>query len=244
MERHAMTFAVRQGTEQEARQILSSYPRPETDIDGDARLLGTTVFFCREQVVRVMDVEGPLLTVMRHLATQPAIRATEAALNPLLAHERDLSDPSAARAFFVRAMMRRAVHRVTDSELLASSAGTSRHRIALRYPVRPGHGDKVAAVLASGRPLAVGTRERTVLANTTVFHQGDLVIRIADVVGSIEAACDHLGRTVIGAPTTEQLDGLLEPGWDLGTESGFRQFFAEQQLTLVTDRRAHEPVDS
>lgn len=235
MERHALTFPVRPGTEQQARQVLSDYPRPATEIDGGARLLGTSVFFWRNHVMRVMDVDGPLPLVQRHLAAQPAIRRTEAALNPLLLEPRDLDDPAAARAFFGRAMMTRVIHRVTDPELLPAEG--PRIRIALRYPVRPGRGADVADVLKGGRPL-LGSASTTVLASTTVFRHGDLVVRVADFVGGLDEAAAHLGRTVIGAPTTPALTELLEPGWDLTTEAGFRRFFAEQRLELVTDRQS------
>jgi SchA/CurD like domain len=241
VERHALTFAVKPRTGREVRRILSDYPRPETEIDGGARLLGTTVFFWHDQVVRVMDVDGPLPVVMQHLAAQPAIRATEEALNPLLAEPRDLNDPAAARAFFMRAMMTRVIHRVTAPHLLAQPRD-GRQRIALRYPVRPGNGEKLTSVVTAGRPLVAG--DQTVLASTTVFRHGDLVVRFAEFVGELEEAGAHLGRTVVGAPTTPQLNELLEPGWDLGTTNGFRRFFHEQQLTLVTDRRADELTGS
>jgi len=244
VERYALTFAVRPGTEPEVQQILSGYPRPQTDIGDGARLLGTTVFLWGARVIRVMDVEGPLPLVMRHLATQPAIRATEESLNPLLAEPRDLSDPGAAAAFFQRAMMRQIVHRVTDPDLLASSAGSVTRRMALVYPLRPGTGDAAASLLADDRPAAVGAEERTVVASTTVFQQGDLLVRAVEYVGEAEDARASLAGTMAGTADTARLTELFEPGWDLGTERGFRRFFAERQPRLVTDRRAEELTEA
>jgi hypothetical protein len=235
MERHALTFTVRPGTEQEARRVLAGYPRPDTEIEGGARLLGTSVFLWRNRVLRVMDVEGPLPLIMRHLATQPAIRQTEAELNPLLTEQRDLDAPGGARDFFARAMMTRIVHRVTDPELLAP--GGERIRIALRYPVRPSRGGEIAEILAGGRPL-LGDGRTTPLASTSLFRHQDFVVRVADFVGGLDAAAEHLGRTVVGAPTTAKLTALLEPGWDLTTTAGFERFFAEQRLALVTHRES------
>lgn len=235
MERHALTFAVRPGTERAARQVLAGYPRPDTEIDGGARLLGTSVFFWRHHVVRVMDVDGPLPLIMRHLSTQPAIRETETALNPLLAEPRDLGDQDAVRGFFARAMMTRVIHRVTEPRLLPASG--DRIRIALRYPVRPGRAAEAAEVIKGARSL-LGAETTTVLASTTVFRHGDLLVRVADFVGDLDQAAEHLGRTVIGRPATSALTPLLEPGWDLTTEDGFGRFFAEQRLALVTHRQA------
>lgn len=240
MERHALTFAVRPGTEPEVQQILSGYPRPRTDIGDGARLLGTTVFLWGARVIRVMDVEGPLPLVMRHLATQPAIRATEEALNPLLAEPRDLSDPGAAAAFFQRAMMRQIVHRITDPDLLASSAGSVTRRMALVYPLRPGTGDAAAKLLSGDRPAAVRAGERTAVASTTVFQQGDLLVRAVEYVGEAEDARASLAEVIAGTAAAARLTELFEPGWDLRTERGFQRFFAARQPRLVTDRRAEE----
>ncbi|GLZ42037.1 SchA/CurD-like domain-containing protein [Actinokineospora sp. NBRC 105648] len=236
MERHALTFPVRPGTEDRVRRVLGSYPRPETEIGGGARLLGTSVFLWANRVLRVLDVTGPLPVVMRHLSEQPAIRRTEQELNPLLVEPRDLTDPQAARAFFTRAMMRRVVHRVTDPELLTDGGG--RTRIALRYPVREGRGGDLAEVLSAARSLSVGSPRQTVLASTTVFQHTDFVVRVAEFACGLDEAAAHLGRTVVGAPGSAAVDELLQPGWQIGTEAGFARFFAEQRLSLVTDRRA------
>jgi SchA/CurD like domain len=200
------------------------------------------------RVVRMMDVEGPLPLVMRHLATQPAIRATEEALNPLLAEPRDLSDPRAAAAFFQRAMMRQIVHQVTDPDLLAPSAGSASHRMALVYPLRPGTGDAAASLLSGGGPAAERADERTVLASTTVFQQGDLLVRVVEYVGEAEDARARLAEAIAGTDAeaiagtdaATRLTEFLEPGWDLRTERGFLRFFTERQLRLVTERRAEE----
>jgi len=240
VERHALTFPVRQGTEPEVRQILSGYPRPQTEIGDGARLLGTAVFLWGPRVVRMMDIEGPLPLVMRHLATQPAIRATEEALNPLLAEPRDLSDPGAAAAFFQRAMMRRIMHWAAGAGLLAPAMATPAHRMALCFPLRPGTGDAAASLLSGWNPMEVRGGAPTMLASTTVFQQGDLLVMAVEYVGESEDARAHLAEAFAGTAAASQLTELLEPGWDLSTERGFQQFFAERRLRLVTDRRAEE----
>ena len=242
MERYALTFAVRPGTEPEVQQVLSDYPRPQTEIGDGARLRGTTVFLWGARVVRMMDVEGPLPLVMRHLAAQPAIRATEEALNPLLAEPRDLTDPGAAAAFFQRAMMRQIVHWTTDPGLLAPPAGAATRRMALAYPLRPGTGDAAAKLLSGGRPATARAGERTVLASTTVFQKDDLLITAVEYAGEAEDA--SLAKAIAGTAVTAGLTELFEPGWDLRTERGLLQFFAERQLRLVTDRRAAELTEA
>jgi SchA/CurD like domain len=240
VERHALTFPVRPGTEPEVQQILSAYPRPQTEIGDGARLLGTAVFLWGPRVVRMMDIEGPLPLVMRHLATQPAIRATEEALNPLLAEPRDLSDPGAAAAFFQRAMMRRVMHWIADPDPLAPAVGSPAHRMALGFPLRPGAGDAAASLLSGWNPMEMRGEAPAMLASTTVFQQGDLLVMAVEYAGETGDARAHLAQAIAGTPAAAQLTELLEPGWDIRTERGFLRFFAERQLRLVTDRRAEE----
>lgn len=240
MERYALTFPVRPGTEPEVQQILSGYPRPQTEIGDGARLLGTAVFLWGPRVVRMMDVEGPLPLVMRHLATQPAIRATEEALNPLLAEPRDLSDPGAAAAFFQRAMMRRMMHWAADPDLPAPSMGSATRRMVLTYPLRPGTGDEAASLLSGWHPAAMPAGAPAPLASVTVFQQHDLLVMAVEYAGETDDARAQLAGAFVGTTAATQLTELLEPGWDLSTEHGFRRFFTERQLKLVTDRRAEE----
>ncbi|MEU7755584.1 SchA/CurD-like domain-containing protein [Micromonospora sp. NPDC049101] len=242
MERYGLTFPVRPEAVDEVRRVLADYPRPQTRIADGVALLATTVFLWRDRVVRIIDVTGPFERIMAHLSADPAIRATEAALNPYLVEQRDLDRPEAARGFFRRAMMRRVVHRETAPELLPSDPTGPRTRLALAYPTSPGRGDDLAAVLAEAGELPVRAAPRTALANTTVFQHGDLVIRFAEVAGDLDTAQRHLSQAVSRAATTGRLTGLLRPGTDLGTQAGFAEFFRDHRLTLVADRRAEEVV--
>lgn len=115
MERYALAFTVKPGSEEEVAKILASYGRPTWVIDENSRLLSTTIFMLKNLVVRVLDVEGDLPTVMRHLASQPEIRAVEEQLTAYLEEPRDMSTPQGAAAFFSRAIMKRVTHRVAGS---------------------------------------------------------------------------------------------------------------------------------
>ena len=56
-------------------------------------------------VVRVMEVEGDLAAVARHLQTQEAIQHLEANLDPYLEEPRDHSSPEAMARFFAQSAM-------------------------------------------------------------------------------------------------------------------------------------------
>ncbi|MGW9479525.1 SchA/CurD-like domain-containing protein [Saccharomonospora azurea] len=236
MERHALTFPVRPGSADAVRRVLSEYPRPQTHIGNGCRLLATSVFLWENHVVRVIDVEGPLPVVMRHLANDPAIRETEEKLNPLLVRPRDFSDPESVGWFFRRAMMTRVVHQ--EASPTPRMPRGKRTRVALRYPVRPGRGEAAARIFAWGQSLPLGAALRTGLAGTTVFRHGDFVVRVLDVEGDADEAIERLGPTVIGGPTAAALTELLEPGCNLATAAGRAKFLAEARLTLVTHREA------
>ena len=60
MERHALLFRVKPGTEEAVAEILAAYQRPPTEIDAETRLLGTTVLMHGNVVVRTMQIEGSL----------------------------------------------------------------------------------------------------------------------------------------------------------------------------------------
>jgi L-rhamnose mutarotase len=117
MERYAITFNCKPGTEQEVAKIFEEYDRPVPHIDDDAQLLNTTIFMHGNVIVRVLEVEGDLIKVVRHLSQQPAIQEVEAKLTPFMEEERDMSTPEGARDFFMKAMMTRVTHRVAGEPL-------------------------------------------------------------------------------------------------------------------------------
>jgi hypothetical protein len=231
MERHALLFRVKPGTEAAVAEILAAYQRPPTEIDADTRLLGTTVLMHSNVVVRTMQIEGSLPRVAAHLARRPEIQAAERALNPYLEIPRDMRGPEGAREFFQRSAMTLLTHRGAP----VLPPGVTRH--ALLYPLRPGTGAAADAVFTGGGdppPQAGDTR----LLSTTVFRHEDTVVRMFEIVGDLDEAIEHLVR----AAALQQVGGRLAPylaeGVDISGEDGLRRFFREQLMTVVTDRRA------
>jgi hypothetical protein len=64
MDRYALTFTVKPGTEEDTARILSSYARPPTAVlpDRPPLLRRTTVLLSGNRVVRLMEVDGDLST--------------------------------------------------------------------------------------------------------------------------------------------------------------------------------------
>jgi hypothetical protein len=170
MERHALLFRIKPGSESTVASILAGYERPETTIDESTRLLGTTVFMRGTVVVRVIEIEGELRRVVAHLASQPAIQATEAALNPHLAEPRDMRDPMAARAFFQRAMMKR----LTEQQPEPAVNGGRRAAIA----ALPLPSAEVVDELYAHYGVNAARPDGAALRSATVFRHGDTLVTV------------------------------------------------------------------
>ncbi|AUG78304.1 Putative polyketide-based spore pigment synthesis protein [Kitasatospora sp. MMS16-BH015] len=231
--RHALTFTVKPGSEPEVARILSGYSSPAARVDDHTRLLRTSLFLRGNRVVRSVEVEGDLAAALRHVAAQPEVRAVEEAINPYLEQHRDLADPESARAFFMRAALP-AVHHTAAEQ----PRGTVT-RYALQYPVRPGCGAAVAALLARQDALAVREGGHP-FAGSTVFQREDTVVRVVDLTAEPETV-PALALGVVGPRAVAVLARLTAPvGHDLRTPAGLARFAADCSMALLTDRRAKD----
>src|SRR6266568_134736 len=80
--------------------------RPRVTPDG-TRLLSTSVFMKDGLVIRMIEIEGNLPELIKHIASEPSIQNVERELDKYLVEEdkRDASTPEGARDFFRRALM-------------------------------------------------------------------------------------------------------------------------------------------
>ncbi|WP_052852535.1 SchA/CurD-like domain-containing protein [Streptomyces avicenniae] len=243
MNRYALTFTVRPGSEPEVSRILSSYGRPAAGRapGGPPLLRRTSVFLAGNRVIRVVDVDGRLRDVVAHLAEQPQIKAVEDALDPYLEQPRDLTHADGVRAFLYRALLPVAHDRHTPPGLLP--VGPSAHpgnRVALLYPARPGSGGDLAELLAGTRVLAPASP--TTLARTTVFRRGDVVLRLAEVHGDPGEALDRIAEAAVRSGSGDKLATLVAADENLHDTGGFRAFLERISTRLLTDRRIGAPA--
>ncbi len=231
--RHAITFSVKPGSEEKVAELLAGYTSPKAKVDETTRLRRTSLYMHGNRVVRAVEVEGELVKALRHVAAQPEVRAVEEAINPYLEQDRDLEDPRSARDFFARAALP-AVHHVATRHDVPQEL--DRH--ALFYPVRPGHGQEVAKLLAKTDEKAAGDPKGPV-ARSTIFLREDTVVRLVDLRSPIEEAA-KAAVGVADARTAAALAKLLDLGedGDLRSEEGLRRFLADRDMRLLTDRRA------
>ncbi|WP_433858751.1 SchA/CurD-like domain-containing protein [Streptomyces kronopolitis] len=89
----ALTYAIRPGREDEVAEVFAGFRRigspsaPGTA--PPARLLSTAVFLRDATLVRVIEYEGDLDAVARHMAAQPGVQEVERRLKPYLNSPRD-----------------------------------------------------------------------------------------------------------------------------------------------------------
>lgn len=118
MPRFAIHFRVRPGTEEKVKDLLANYAPPERVTADGTRLLSTTVFMKGNLVVRMIEIDGQLPSLIKHMSQDPNIQYVERELDKYLVDEdkRDASTPEGARAFFQKAMMEHVTTRMAPTE--------------------------------------------------------------------------------------------------------------------------------
>ncbi|MGC9497371.1 SchA/CurD-like domain-containing protein [Streptomyces sp. WG7] len=233
--RHALTFTVKPGSEEAVGKILAGYAAPELRVDDSTRLCRTSLFLHGNRVVRAIEVRGDLLAALRHVAQQPEVRAVEEAINPYLEQDRDLGDPESARMFYARAALP-AVHHVT-----AGQEDPAARRHALSYPARPGCGMRLARLLAE-RDEAVADDPNSPVLCSTIFQRDDIVVRLVDVRGGLDAAGPAMSLGLRDAGQVAELTTLLDgpAAADASAPAGddLARALEGARMELVTDRRS------
>jgi SchA/CurD like domain-containing protein len=107
----SLLYKIKPGTEQAVEELFRSSGRPQHDVLNDAgevvgRLLTTMVFVGSGTCVRVIEVEGDLRDVSRHMGRQPAVRQFEDGIEQYLSEPRDMRSPEGAQRFYRDAGMR------------------------------------------------------------------------------------------------------------------------------------------
>jgi hypothetical protein len=123
----AVTWKVKPGFDEEPARLFENYPGPGsfaiTDDQGSqtCALLATAVFLKGHRIVRLIEYEGELTGVMRHMGGQRAIRELEELRTGFLEVPRDTSGPTGFGDFFLAHSMRWLVARRHDRPAAAAS---------------------------------------------------------------------------------------------------------------------------
>ena len=116
----AVTWQIKDGSQDAVRELFHNYGRPEHVIHDDegneiGKLLGTQVFMRDTTIVRVVEADVPnFIELAKHMRKQQAIQDLEDQLDQYLAEPRDMSTPEGARDFFLKSAMECLVSRRHD----------------------------------------------------------------------------------------------------------------------------------
>jgi len=115
----ALLYKLKTGSEETVTQIFQESGRPDHEVKDDdgvvvGILLRTMVFMGTGACVRVIEVDGDMISVARHMGRQDTVRAFEQRIEEHLAEGRDMRSPEGAQAFFRSAGMRVVLDRRHD----------------------------------------------------------------------------------------------------------------------------------
>lgn len=115
----ALLYKLKPGSEEAVTQVFQESGRPDHEVKDDegnvaGTLLRTMVFMGTEACVRVIEVEGNMMLVARHMGRQESVKAFEEKIEEHLAEGRDMKTPEGAQAFFRSAGMRLILDRSHD----------------------------------------------------------------------------------------------------------------------------------
>lgn len=116
----ALIYPIKPGSRDTVSALFANSGRPDHTVRNDdgkevGRLLTTIVFVGQEACVRVIEVEGDIPTVARHMSRQAEIRDFEREIESHLLVPRDMSSPGGAQAFFQSAGMECVLYRRHDA---------------------------------------------------------------------------------------------------------------------------------
>lgn len=108
----AVTYDIKPGYEDELAEIFGNFRRVKSDQvrtgtgEQAGRILSTAVFIRGATLVRVIEYQGDLDAVARHMADQPGVREVEQKLKPYLSRPRDTDTVEGFMATFRRSLLR------------------------------------------------------------------------------------------------------------------------------------------
>jgi hypothetical protein len=121
----AMMWKVKPGNEERLAELFANYARPDSFVMHNeqgaevGKVLATVVFFKEDTIVRVIQFDGDISDVMRHMGRQKGVRDLEDAVDPYLVVPRDLTTQHGFREFFEASSMRLLVQRFADDYIAA-----------------------------------------------------------------------------------------------------------------------------
>ncbi|MFD8494684.1 SchA/CurD-like domain-containing protein [Amycolatopsis sp. NPDC059657] len=122
----AVTWQIKPGSEAQVDEIFRNFKRAASTVLRNAagfevgRLLGTAVFRKDTTIVRVIQFDGELADVMRHMAAQEGVQRLEHEISQYLVEERATGSAEGFASFFQRSQMQSIVQFTVPAEAAAA----------------------------------------------------------------------------------------------------------------------------
>jgi len=195
----AIMYKVQPGHEEQIAEIFSpaNFQRVTSARVHDQRgeqsglIQATGLFIQDDTMVRVIQHQGSLADLADHMANQPGVRAAEQTIAPFLAVPRDTSTPAGFLAYFNNSTMLRVQERAIEDRPGAQLA-------ALRYRIKPGSAEQIAAVFADvqaeARPALRDSngQEIGLILAVALFIKDDSMIRVVQFDGELEDVARYM----------------------------------------------------
>lgn len=207
----AITYRVRPGHEDELTEVFAphNFTRVDSPVIKDSSgetigmLLGTGLFVQGDTLVRVIHHDGAgAAQIARHMSVQKGVHEAERAILPYLVEPRDTETPEGFRDHFHRSLMTVLEQHSPDER---PAAGT----VAVRYPLRPGAGDELAAARATAnrRASLPLSEDHPTIVRTALFLHEDTLVRVVQYDGHPYDVVSFLTDRCFG----QDADRWLEP---------------------------------
>lgn len=230
----AISYDVKPGFDAEIAEIfsLANFKRASSPVirNADRRvvghIIGTGLFLLGDAMARVIQYDGALDDVARHMAAQVGVHEAERALMPYLRTPRHTETEAGFIAHFKRSTMTCLVSRVYNEQPLTGI-------VAIADRVPPHAGPALREILADAWPEVAGPRGGQVHA-ALAFLVGDKLIRALVYAGELDDVLAGLADA--GALETERRLALAVGGADgvLGGGAGFPEIFRAKSMNCLS----------
>jgi hypothetical protein len=235
-----ISYQVKPGFEDRIAWVFSpeNFQRVDSPVlrDSDGEEIGyltcTGLFILDDVMVRVIQHEGGSVgDIRRHMSVQDGVHAAERELMPYLAEPRDTATPQGFMAHFDRSAMTVLGLNQLDNR---PAAGL----VALRYRVRPGSTDAVAAAYRRAEAvLRRPTRADSPIIATFLLVRDDTVVRVVQHDSRDDAdVLRYLAAQPLSVATDAWLTPYLRekaPGRDLGTHLAMHRMRCVSHLSAA-----------
>jgi hypothetical protein len=230
----AISYDIKPGFDDEVAEIFSpaNFKRASSPvIRNGARkivghIIGTALFLRGDVMARIIQYDGELDDVARHMAAQTGVHEAERAIAPYLRAPRDTGTEAGFMVYFRRSTMTCLARRVyTDRPLTGIAAIVDR--------VAPPSAPALREILAGAWPEVTGAHGGRLQA-ALAFLTGDQLIRALVYSGDLGDVLDALADAGAGETERRLAPMIVDRDGEPGIAATFRDSFSARTMRCVS----------